>query len=78
MTTQTPDIGYKIYHTKSKMYKHRAGGRLWSEQGDIYTSLAKAKAVLKLHLKGKRKLDNIQEYVIIEYQIMPTGNIIYE
>ena len=72
------ETGYKIFNTKTKLYKHRAGGRLWSEVGDIYYSLPKARAVLKSHLKGKRALDKIQEYVIVEYTVTPTGKMIYE
>ena len=71
------EVGYKIYNTKTKLFKHRAGGRLWSETGDIYTSLPKARAVLRSHLKGKRAMATIQEYIIIEYFVTQTGNIIY-
>ena len=71
-------FGWKIKHTKSGLFKHRAGGRLWGPDGDIYTSFAKCQAVLKSHLKGKRKLDTIQEYEIVEFEYKPTGKIYYE
>lgn len=71
------EIGYKIKCTRTGLRKHRAGGTLWSEQGDIYYSLSKAKAVLRSHLKhgAGRNIPDPDRYVLEEYSIIPTGNI---
>lgn len=74
------EIGYKIRSKKTGLFKHRAGGTLWSEQGDIYYSLPRVKAVLESHLKRGRRInlspEELNLYEIIEYEIKPTGKIL--
>lgn len=71
------EIGYKIMHRPSFKYKNRAGGTLWSTQGDIYYSLKRARAVIKAHLKHA-PLDRRDEdqYQIHEFVIQRTGKIL--
>lgn len=74
------ELGYKIRSKRTGLFKHRAGGILWSEQGDIYYSLPKVKAVLQSHLKRGRRItltnEELDQYEILEYEIKPTGKVL--
>jgi hypothetical protein len=72
------ELGYKIRCIETGWFKHRAGGVLWSEQGDIYYSLAKAKSVIKSHTKYGAGKNRQLTYEIIEYEIKSTGKTIKE